>query len=130
MDKKINLDKICKVEKKHVFIEYSFFKFFANEGTYDVITNYIHDSFKNVLNNHETFIIHLSLKSLTLKEVEKHYSYIGKICNLFKTDFPDKLETCYIYNAPFIFTQIVSILSIFIDKTTREKIKLVNKTSK
>jgi len=130
MDKKINLDKICKVEKNHVFIEYSFFKFFANEGTYDVITNNIYDSFKNVLNNHETFIIHLSLKSLTLKEVEKHYSYIGKICNLFKTDFPDKLETCYIYNAPFIFTQIVSILSIFIDKTTREKIKLVNKTSK
>jgi len=130
MDKKINLDKICKIEKKNVFIEYSFFKFFANEGTYDVITNYIHDSFKNVLNNHETFIVHLSLKSLTLKEVEKHYSYIGKICNLFKTEFPDKLETCYIYNAPFIFTQIVAILSIFIDKPTREKIKLVNKTSK
>lgn len=127
MDKKINLDKICKIEENSIFIDYPIFKLIANYETYDAITNFIHNSFKNVLNNHETFVIHLSLKSLTLKEVEKHYSYIRNICTSFKNDFPDKLGTCYIYNAPFIFSQIISILSIFIDKPTREKIKLVNK---
>ena len=121
------LDKICKVKEKHVFIEYPVFKYLANETTYDRITKFIYDSFKNVLKTNETFTIHLSLKFLTLKEVEKHYVYISKVCTIFKNAFPEKLDTCYIYNAPFIFNQIVSILSIFVDKNTREKIKLVYK---
>jgi len=121
------LDKICKVKDKHVFIEYPIFKHLANETTYDLITKYIYDSFKNVLKSNAKFTIHLSLKSLTLNEVEKHYAYISKVCTTFKNDFPDKLDVCYIYNAPFIFSKIISILSIFIDKPTREKIKLVEK---
>jgi hypothetical protein len=130
MDKQIMneaLDKICRVKDKHVFIEYPIFKFLANETTYDLITKIIYDAFKNVLKTNANFTIHLSLKSLTLNEVEKHYTYISRVCATFKNDFPDKLETCHIYNAPFIFSKIISILSIFIDKPTREKIKLVEK---
>jgi len=122
-----SLDKICKVKEKHVFIEYPVFKYLANETTYDKITKFIHESFKNVLKTNDTFIIHLSLKSLTLSDVEKHYIYISKVCTIFKNAFPEKLDTCYIYNAPFIFNKIIYILSIFIDKNTREKIKLVEK---
>jgi len=128
MDKQVILEKICRINENNIFIEYPAFKYFANENTYDEITEFLRDNFNKVLKNHINFNIHLSLKSLTIKEVEKHYNYIGKICGIFNNDFPDSnLDTCYIYNAPFIFSQVLSILSIFIDKVTCKKIKLVKK---
>jgi hypothetical protein len=121
------LEKFCKICDGVVYIDYQLFKPIANELTYDLITNFIVETLKKALINRETFKIHLSLKSLTLKEIEKHYGYISNVCTLFKEKFPDKLETCFIYNAPFIFSQIIGIISIFIDKKTQKKIQLKDK---
>jgi hypothetical protein len=42
-----------------------------------------------------------------------------------KTTFPDKLNVCYVYNAPFIFSKVISIVGAFVDKKTQQKIKLI-----
>lgn len=120
------LNKICFIKDSSLYIDYRFFKHIANDVTYNFITESIVNSLKNILKTHETFYIHLSLKSLTLNDVDKHYSYITKICTLFKDEFPDKLQSCFIYNAPFIFTQVISIISLFIDKKTQKKISLLD----
>jgi len=119
------INKFCSVDDRSVYIDYEIFKTIANDLTYDIITNLLVFNLKQVLISNETFTIHLSLKRLTLKELDKHYNYITKICSLFKSEFPDKLDTCYIYNAPFVFSQIIAIISIFIDKKTQKKIKLM-----
>jgi len=121
--------KFCRIDNESVYIDYQVFKHIASDLTYDVITQMIVNSLTSALSKSKTFIIHLSLKHLTLKELDKHYNYIAKICALFKSEFPDKLETCYIYNAPFVFSQIISIISVFIDKKTQKKICLMDKSS-
>ena len=54
--------------------------------------------------------------------------FIGSnFINYLKDKYPEKLAKCYVYNAPFIFTQIFNIVSMFIDKETQKKIELVKK---
>ena len=67
------------------------------------------------------------MKSLTLSDVDKHKIFIQNIAVFLKEKYPNKLEKCYVYNAPFVFAQIYNIVSIFIDKDTQKKIELVNK---
>jgi len=122
------LNKFCKINNEAVYIDYQIFRHIASELTYDIITQMIINALNSVLSKSKTFVIHLSLKYLTLKELDKHYNYITKVCTLFKTEFPDKLEICYIYNAPFVFSQIISIISVFIDKKTQKKISLIGKS--
>jgi hypothetical protein len=65
------------------------------------------------------------MNSFTLTEFEKHLQFITKICRILTITFPDKLETCLIYNPPFFISKIYNILFTFIDKKTQQKIKLV-----
>ena len=60
---------------------------------------------------------------MTLLEVEKNRDFVQDMSNILKEKFPDKLEICLIYEGSFIFKQIYSLLSIFIDKKTLKKIK-------
>jgi len=62
---------------------------------------------------------------LTISDIDQYYSIIREISEIFKMKFPDKLEECFIYNAPFIFTQFIKIVSVFADKKTMNKMKLV-----
>ena len=112
------LNKFCNIKEKSIFMDYQIFKYFASESNYDAITSFVIDCLKSILKRSDTFTIHLSLKSLTLTELDKHYNYITKVCTIFKNEFPDKLDICFIYHAPFVFSQIISIISVFIDKKT------------
>ena len=78
------INKFCTIDDRSVYIDYEIFKTIANDMTYDIITNLLVFNLKQALISNETFIIHLSLKRLTLKELDKHYNYITKICSLFK----------------------------------------------
>lgn len=123
------LNKFCNIKEKSIFMDYQIFKYFASESNYDTITSFVIICLKSILKHSDTFTIHLSLKSLTLTELDKHYNYITKVCTIFKNEFPDKLNTCFIYHAPFVFSQIISIISVFIDKKTQMKLQLVDKTT-
>ena len=50
--------------------------------------------------------------------------FVQQMSTTLKEKFPDKLELCYIHNAPFIFKQIYTFLSLLIDKNTLTKIKM------
>jgi hypothetical protein len=67
------------------------------------------------------------MKNLTIVEIDKHKEYIKFISEFLKDKYPEKLAKCYVYNAPFIFTQIFNIVSMFIDKETQKKIELVKR---
>jgi hypothetical protein len=125
----IYLDKFSVIKNNAIYIDYSVFKGIANEITYDIITKHLVDLLNQILREHPTFTIHFSLKSLTISELDKHYNYINHVCPVFKNEFPDKLDVCYVYNAPFIVSKVISIISFFIDKTTQEKIKLMPRSS-
>lgn len=121
------LHKFCSINEKSAHINYSVFKHVANDKNYDIITHFIVKSLKSVLDNYELFTIHLSLKSLTMTDLTKHQKYIVRVCNLFKHEFQDKLDVCFIYDAPFVFSQFIAIVSKLVDKKTQNKIQVLGR---
>jgi len=121
------LSKLCfSIDADNILLDYRYFKFIACAENYELLISYIVSVIKNILKTQETFVFHVNLDTLTLLHVEKYFGFIKKISEVLKVTFPDKLSTCYIYNAPFIFSKIISILSAVVDKKTQQKIKLVN----
>jgi hypothetical protein len=57
-------------------------------------------------------------------EIDKNKLFIQQMSSILKEKFPDKLNLCYIYDAPYLFKQIYSFLSLLIDKKTLGKIKM------
>jgi hypothetical protein len=132
---KANITKLCfdevlsclsfKLVNNQILLDYRYFKFISAPENYELLLFYITSVINDVLLTHNNFIFHVNMDTLTLLHIEKHYSFIKKIAEVLKTTFPDKLEICYIYNAPFIFSKLFSVISAFIDKKTQQKIRLV-----
>ena len=107
-------------------MNYSNFKQIARVEIYDIIIEHIVSTIKECLSNITLIKVHIYMNSFTLTEFEKHLQFITKICRILTITFPDKLETCLIYNPPFFISKIYTILFTVIDKKTQQKIKLVN----
>jgi hypothetical protein len=116
-------------EDNDIMLNYSYLKIIKQLiQTLDnnFIIDHVVEMIELVLTKNVYFTVHVSLKLLTISDIEKYYSFISNISERLKKKFPDKLEKCFIYNAPFIFSQIFNIISSFVDKPTIVKIQLVN----
>lgn len=118
---------LCSVKDNKLILNYVYFKYTAKDDTYTYILNYITNNIDNILLYSNEFIVHANMKSVTLVDLDKHKEFIQYFSGYLKDKYPDKLEKCYVYNAPFVFSQIYNIVSKFIDKDTQKKIELVNK---
>ena len=114
-------------DESEIVLDCRYFKLICslNYIDYDSIIKYVISVIKTTLEKKELFIVHVCLKSLSLTDMDKHYKFICKISEVLKNTFPDKLDKCLIYKAPFIFSQLFSIISVFVDKKTMSKVELV-----
>jgi len=120
------LPRLCfALNSENILLDYRFFKFIASADNYEFVISYIVSVIKSALHKHETFILHVNLDSLTILNIEKYFGFIKQISEVLKTTFPEKLNVCYIYNAPFIFSKLFNIVGALIDKRTQQKIQLV-----
>jgi hypothetical protein len=120
------LNKLCfPLQNNDIVLDYRYFKFISSPENYDAIIQHIISVIKNVLKTQESFIFHVNMSSITILHIEKYFGFIKNISEVLKTTFPEKLNVCYIYNAPFIFSKLFAVISAFIDKRTQQKIKLV-----
>ena len=117
---------LCNIQNNSVIIDYKYFKICAGKDTYDTLLNYLIMKIDSVLNNKSTFCTYINLKNLTVLEIDKHGQFIQYLSTILKDKYPNKLEKCYIYNAPFVFAKIYNIVSMFIDKDTQQKIQLIS----
>jgi hypothetical protein len=109
-----------------ILLDYRYFKCFISQDAYDSVFSHFYNLIKKILETNNTFTIHVYIKSLSLIDIDKYYTFIGKISQIMKDAFPDKLYKCYIYNASFIFSQLIKIISRFVDKKTQDKIQLID----
>lgn len=117
---------LCCIKDNSIVMHYPYFKHFAMNDTYDIILQFIVSNIESVLKNSETFSVHVNANNLSISDVDKHKTFILKMSQTLNDKFPYKLHKCYIYDAPFIFSQVFSILGKFIDKDTQRKIHVVN----
>jgi hypothetical protein len=120
------LSHLCfSIDSENIILDFRYFKFLSSSENYDLMISYIVSIIQNVLKNKETIIFHVNMDTITLLHVEKHFGFIKNFSQILNNKFPDRLDICYIYNASFVFSKILGIVSVFIDKTTQQKIKLV-----
>jgi hypothetical protein len=118
-------DGLCNIHQQSIRIDYVYFKHFATRETYSLILSLITNKIDTVLLNNNNFNVHVNMKSLSLLELEKHMDFIQNISKLLRDRYPNKLLKCFIYNAPFVFSQLFNIISFLIDKETLSKIELI-----
>ena len=116
---------LCSIKDNIIMLDNTYFKHFATKETYSIILSHITNNIDNILLNYERFDVHINMKNLTVTDVDKHLNFIKHISLLLQKKYPDKLTKCFVHNAPFVFTQILNIVSLFIDKETQTKIELV-----
>jgi hypothetical protein len=121
------LNHLCFINKNtnDIMLDYRYFRCFIQKDDLDNVFQYFYKTIENVLETHDTFNIHVYIKSLSMLDIDKYYSFINKISQIMKDAFPDKLGVCYIYEASFIFSQLIKVISKFVDKKTKDKIKLI-----
>jgi hypothetical protein len=119
-------DGICSISNDSAFINYPYFKHFAGHENYDIILHYIVSRIEHILTYNQHFSVHVNADKLSLSDVDKHRYFINKMTNVLTEKFPCKLHKCYIYDAPFVFAQVFSLISKFIDKETQRKIHVIN----
>jgi len=118
------LDKFCHIKiNNEIDIHYNHFKIINKFIDKNYILDYLISIVKNILIKYDTFIVHVNIEKLTLLEIEKNKDFIMDMSNILKESFPDKLESCFIYQGSIFFKQIYSFLSMFIDKNTLKKIQ-------
>ncbi len=119
------LNGLCFIHDGSIILNYVYFKHIATSTTYQYIMNCIIDKIDHILSLSDEFSVHVNMKHLTISDIQKHNSFIRLISGYLKEKYPQKLHKCYVYNAPFVFSQIFNIVSLFIDKDTQKKIELV-----
>lgn len=128
-----NLNNFCYIESENnIIVDYYFFKQYTKRKAEYIDSlntlNHMISQIEKVLVNYDSFNVHLKIKSLTLIEIDKHKDLITMMSIILKQKFPDKLNSCLIYDAPFIFSTLFSLISSFIDKETQKKIQLIKNT--
>lgn len=115
----------CHIDSNNeIIIHYKYFKIVNTIIDNNNILNYLVFIIENTLKRYNTFTVHVYIENLTILEIDKNKVFVQQMSTTLKEKFPDKLELCYIHNAPFIFKQIYTFLSLLIDKNTLTKIKM------
>lgn len=118
-----NFNSFCYIENENnIILKYSFLKSILTEDSYNIINEKVINTINSVLLDYDVFNVKLFIKTMSLIDVEKHIGFIYSISSILKEKFPNKLGKCFIYESPYLFTKIYSIISLFVDKKTLEKI--------
>lgn len=121
------LKKFCQIENNNeIMINHDYLKKIKQYTSETTILNYMIFIIDSVLKKHTTFIANVYIDNLTLLDIDKNKYFIQNMCHILKEKFPDKLEICYIHNTPYLFSQLYSLLKVWVDKKTLAKIKLRN----
>jgi len=119
------LSHLCFHRENEIVLDYRCFQYVYSIQTEEVIIQHIMNTMNHLLKSESTLLFHVNMSSITLLHLEKYSSFIRKLSELLKATFPDTLDTCFIYNAPFIFSSLFQLMSMIMDKKTLVKIKLI-----
>ena len=121
------LDNLCYHKDKTCFLDYTFFKQLANKETYPFIIQFIVNNIDAILTENDQFDVHVSLKQMTIGDVDKHFEFWRDMSSVLKIRYKNKLNRCYVYDIQSFFSKCYNVVKVFIDKDTQEKIQLIKK---
>jgi hypothetical protein len=109
------------IELKHIYLK----KIFSKTANANIIQHMIY-IIENSLQISSQIVVDMDLTGITLIDIDKYKYFIQEASIILKHKFPDILNVCYIKNAPFVFSQLIKLFGLFIDKKTQKKMILVD----
>jgi hypothetical protein len=121
----INL--FCSNDRNVMYINFYCIKWLKNVDK-NIIINIIRSHLQAVIDRgYEKVTIHVCLKSLSISQIDTYYSLFKDASTLFKKEFPERLEKCYLYHCSSIFTYIYRLISHLLEKDTLERVEVYKK---
>lgn len=119
------LEGYAHIKDDAIVMDLKYSKYYANQYTYDIMTNYIDNLVSQLTNKFSVFNVYINIQSLSLTDIDKHNAYFKYIALFLSDKYPDRLNKCYIYNASAIFETVLNIMNRFIDKETQDKLHVI-----
>jgi hypothetical protein len=113
-----------------VYMDYTFFKMYANPAIYDIFVSYIMLLINSRIEKYGSFETHINLNTFTISACHRYKEVIEAFlnqCLKHQTAISMKLTKLYIYYTPSVFDSIQKILSPLIDELVKQKIELITK---
>jgi len=125
-----SLQRMCFIADNRIYLEYPYFKFLAqNTSHYDSIRIFLLQAIESMIKTTTTFDVSINMKYLTIGDIDRHRSFIYNIVRELSTRYPDSLNRCNIYNAPFIIKNLLLIISPLLDRKNQDKINVISASS-
>jgi len=108
-----------------VTLNFKSLKLINKQLTNDFLLEHLIKNIDLVLTKYDVFKFHINVKSISILDVDKNKDFIKTASIVLKEKYPCRLDTCYIYEAPSMFSNIFKLIFAFVDKETQKKIKIV-----
>jgi hypothetical protein len=115
----------CFVKENTVFLDCIYFKSVANKNTYPIILQTVTSSYDDILSRYPTFNLEVNMNATTFRDIYLHRKFILFIAKHLKERYPQKLNQCFIFNAPKAFKRIYRLSSLIVDPDTLKKIHVL-----
>jgi hypothetical protein len=98
-----------KTVSNRLFIDFVNFRKFVNRSNFDIVVNYFIELIIKILQEHETFELHVNLKSFSITATEKYKNIVLLFYEKYQTNYVNRIDSVYIYHTPSFFDTIKSI---------------------
>jgi len=92
-----------------LFIDFVNFRKFVNRSNFDIVVNYFIEQIIKILEQHDTFELHVNLKTFSITATEKYKNIILLFYEKYQTNYVNRINSVYIYNTPHFFDLIKTI---------------------
>ncbi len=107
-------------------------KYFKKQNNYDKLLAHIVKQMKDILEisrnkyNKDYVNIHIDFENFNIYSFDSKFAYT--LTTVMQTLFPEKLNTCYIYNMNNFYKDILKMILNFLDERTKSKIQIVKQS--
>jgi hypothetical protein len=122
------LEKTFSIKDHGIYFEYQILKTFTNPSNYEQIVSYMIDLAKICIQTHETFDLHINLRSFSITAAQRNSEIIQLFCSrCLQADsiFYNHLSKLYLHNCPGIIQTLYSLFGGFADKDAKNKVVIM-----
>jgi len=119
----------CYNVRNQLFLNFNYIKLLSSLDKKAIIEIIRKNIIEVLGRGHEKAVIHVCLKSMSITQIDKYLSLFKEAITIFRIEFPDRLERCYLYHCSSIFSYLYTLISRLLEKETSSRIMLYKKDS-
>jgi hypothetical protein len=127
------LGKICYTlgeNNKSVIFDYNIFKEEGKQIKSSNVIDFFVIQIKRCLQQNQKFTMHIFIRKMYIIEIDENKNFYIAMVKRLRKEFDNKLDKCYIHNAPHFFSCLIDILKPFLNSRILSRIEIINHKKK